>query len=67
MELNQIAAARAHELLAELIALGAIPGNNPVTCAAKCEERKIQVVVTIATYEPMTIEGENGIPAHGLK
>ena len=60
---NQIASARAHELLAELISLG-INLDKPITAAAKCEGYRLQVIVTLAEYEPMRLEaGERPTPA----
>jgi hypothetical protein len=55
MQPNQIASARAHALLAELISLG-VHIDQPITATAKSEGDALQVVITLARYDgPMRL------------
>lgn len=65
MQPAQLASARAHAILAELISLG-IHLDKPITCAAKCQEHGLQVVVTLAEYQPMRLDVEPARPTQKL-
>lgn len=58
--LAKLAGAHAHKLLAKLIQLGVV-ADAPVTVSAKAEIQGLQVVITIAGYQPLRVAGE--IPA----
>ncbi len=55
---QQIAFAYAHKIASALIQAGIVPPEKPITGAAKLECHGLQVIVTIAAYEPATISAE---------
>jgi hypothetical protein len=67
MPLRKLASSHSHAILAKLIDLGLVPPGSPITVSAKCEESKLQVVITIAQYEPVIISPDTLAKIEAMK
>ena len=55
MPVRKLASSQSCDTLSKFIERALLPPGEPVTSCLKCEEHGVQVIVTIAPYQPMRI------------